>query len=134
MRRQIIDRIIPTEDNETSNFRHVKDLIILTSGVQVLSLISNYFWFLWLLVSAPKRGLHHFSQLLIDCLLCYFRPHYVARGCYGRKYCRRGFLPHLKSSPKLTRKNSEKWSGRWPSVINFVEYRCRTTIIVTIFV
>ncbi|XP_046733973.1 transmembrane protein 208 [Diprion similis] len=33
---------------------HVKDLIILTSGVQVLSLISNYFWFLWLL--APLRG------------------------------------------------------------------------------
>lgn len=29
---------------------HVKDLIILTSGVQVLSLASNYFWFLWLLV------------------------------------------------------------------------------------
>ncbi|XP_076622559.1 transmembrane protein 208 [Colletes latitarsis] len=28
---------------------HVKDLIILTSGVQVLSLISNYFWWLWLL-------------------------------------------------------------------------------------
>ncbi|XP_076245239.1 transmembrane protein 208 [Calliopsis andreniformis] len=33
---------------------HVKDLIILTSGVQVFSLISNYFWFLWLLV--PLRG------------------------------------------------------------------------------
>ncbi|XP_017794258.1 PREDICTED: transmembrane protein 208 [Habropoda laboriosa] len=33
---------------------HVKDLIILTSGVQVLSLISNYFWLLWLLV--PLRG------------------------------------------------------------------------------
>ncbi|XP_003396691.1 transmembrane protein 208 [Bombus terrestris] len=33
---------------------HVKDLIILTSGVQVLSLISNYFWLLWLLV--PFRG------------------------------------------------------------------------------
>lgn len=31
--------------------RHVKDLIILTSGVQILSLISNYFWLLWLLVS-----------------------------------------------------------------------------------
>ncbi|XP_014209681.1 transmembrane protein 208 [Copidosoma floridanum] len=34
---------------------HVKDLIILTSGVLVLSLISNYFWFLWLL--APLRAL-----------------------------------------------------------------------------
>ncbi|KAK9298298.1 hypothetical protein QLX08_008309 [Tetragonisca angustula] len=33
---------------------HVKDLIILTSGVQVLSLISNYFWLLWFLV--PLRG------------------------------------------------------------------------------
>ncbi|XP_032677230.1 transmembrane protein 208 isoform X1 [Odontomachus brunneus] len=33
---------------------NVKDLIILTSGVQVLSLVSNYFWLLWLL--APLRG------------------------------------------------------------------------------
>ncbi|XP_012223453.1 transmembrane protein 208 isoform X2 [Linepithema humile] len=33
---------------------HVKDLIILTSGVQILSLVSNYFWLLWLLV--PLRG------------------------------------------------------------------------------
>ncbi|XP_029177741.1 transmembrane protein 208 [Nylanderia fulva] len=33
---------------------HVKDLIILTSGVQILSLISNYFWLLWILV--PVRG------------------------------------------------------------------------------
>ncbi|XP_076650100.1 transmembrane protein 208 [Halictus rubicundus] len=33
---------------------NVKDLIILTSGVQVLSLISNYFWLLWFLV--PLRG------------------------------------------------------------------------------
>ncbi|KYQ47260.1 hypothetical protein ALC60_13745, partial [Trachymyrmex zeteki] len=33
---------------------HFKDLIILTSGVQILSLISNYFWLLWLLV--PLRG------------------------------------------------------------------------------
>ncbi|KYM93530.1 hypothetical protein ALC62_15888 [Cyphomyrmex costatus] len=33
---------------------HIKDLIIFTSGVQILSLISNYFWFLWLLV--PLRG------------------------------------------------------------------------------
>ncbi|KAK6629218.1 hypothetical protein RUM43_003035 [Polyplax serrata] len=34
---------------------HVKDLIILTAGCQVLSLYSNYFWLLWLL--APTRGL-----------------------------------------------------------------------------
>ncbi|XP_067012322.1 transmembrane protein 208 [Anabrus simplex] len=33
---------------------HVKDLIILTSGCQLLSLISNYFWLLWLL--APFRA------------------------------------------------------------------------------
>ncbi|CAG2053884.1 unnamed protein product [Timema podura] len=33
---------------------HVKDLIILTTGCQLLSLFSNYFWFLWLL--APIRG------------------------------------------------------------------------------
>ena len=36
-------------------FRHVKDLIILTSGVQVLSLISNYFWLLWFLVSILNK-------------------------------------------------------------------------------
>ncbi|XP_071444866.1 transmembrane protein 208 [Hetaerina americana] len=33
---------------------HVKDLIILTSGCQLMSLISKYFWLLWLL--APVRG------------------------------------------------------------------------------
>lgn len=37
-------------------FRHVKDIIILTAGSQLLaSTISNYFWLLWLL--APIRGL-----------------------------------------------------------------------------
>lgn len=35
---------------------HVKDMIILTAGTQVLSLISNYFWFLMLL--APGRGFY----------------------------------------------------------------------------
>uniref|UniRef100_A0A1B6LD37 Transmembrane protein 208 n=1 Tax=Graphocephala atropunctata TaxID=36148 RepID=A0A1B6LD37_9HEMI len=35
---------------------HVKDLIILTSGVHTLSLLSNYFWLLWLL--APGRAVH----------------------------------------------------------------------------
>ncbi|XP_054275272.1 transmembrane protein 208 [Macrosteles quadrilineatus] len=35
---------------------HVKDLIILTSAVQVLSLLSNYFWLLWL--AAPGRAIH----------------------------------------------------------------------------
>lgn len=33
---------------------HVKDLIILTSGVVVISTISSYFWLFWLL--APFRG------------------------------------------------------------------------------
>ncbi|KAL0279714.1 UNVERIFIED_CONTAM: hypothetical protein PYX00_001211 [Menopon gallinae] len=33
---------------------HVKDVIILTSGCQVLSLYSNYFWLLWL--SVPARA------------------------------------------------------------------------------
>ncbi|KAG5887426.1 hypothetical protein JTB14_024625 [Gonioctena quinquepunctata] len=34
---------------------HVKDIIILTAGCQILSaLISNHFWWLWLL--APARG------------------------------------------------------------------------------
>lgn len=37
------------------SFRHVKDIIILTAGCQLLSsVISNYFWWFWLL--APARG------------------------------------------------------------------------------
>ncbi|CAG2115130.1 unnamed protein product [Medioppia subpectinata] len=35
---------------------HLKDLIILTTGVQSLSLISNYFWILWLL--APGYAMY----------------------------------------------------------------------------
>lgn len=31
--------------------RHLKDVILLTAIVQVLSVISSYFWYLWLLVS-----------------------------------------------------------------------------------
>ena len=31
--------------------RYVIDFIILTTGVQILSAISNYMWLLWLLVS-----------------------------------------------------------------------------------
>lgn len=38
------------------SFRNVKDLIILTSGTMLLSMISNYFWFLLLL--APIRALY----------------------------------------------------------------------------
>ncbi|KAI3376932.1 hypothetical protein L3Q82_000171 [Scortum barcoo] len=35
---------------------HLKDVILLTAIVQVLSAISSYFWYLWLL--APARALH----------------------------------------------------------------------------
>lgn len=35
---------------------HVKDLVILTTGTQVLAIFSNYFWYLWLL--APARAFH----------------------------------------------------------------------------
>ncbi|GFT62917.1 transmembrane protein 208 [Nephila pilipes] len=35
---------------------NLKDLIILTACIQVLSVISNYFWFLWLL--APARAFY----------------------------------------------------------------------------
>lgn len=35
---------------------HLKDVILLTAIVQVLSTISSYFWYLWLL--APARALH----------------------------------------------------------------------------
>lgn len=31
-------------------FRHLKDVILLTAIVEVLSVISSYFWYLWLLV------------------------------------------------------------------------------------
>lgn len=34
--------------------RHVKDLVILTSGTVVLGTISSYFWLLWLLVRSLK--------------------------------------------------------------------------------
>lgn len=37
-------------------YRHVKDIIILTSGSQLLSLFSNYFWLFLLL--APARAIH----------------------------------------------------------------------------
>jgi len=36
---------------------HVKDVIILTSGCQVLSFFSNYFWLLWLLV--PLKAMYY---------------------------------------------------------------------------
>lgn len=35
---------------------HLKDVILLTAIVQVLSTISSYFWYLWFL--APLRALH----------------------------------------------------------------------------
>lgn len=41
-----------TDLNMENGFaENLKDLIILTSAVQTLSLISSYFWFLWLFVS-----------------------------------------------------------------------------------
>lgn len=46
---------------------HVKDLIILTSGCQLLSLISNFFWLFWLL--APGRA---FWLLWVNVLSPYF--------------------------------------------------------------
>lgn len=41
---------------ESGIAEHVKDLIILTSGCQLLSLISSYFWLLWFL--APGRAMY----------------------------------------------------------------------------
>ncbi|XP_053273918.1 transmembrane protein 208 [Pleuronectes platessa] len=35
---------------------HLKDVVLLTAIVQVLSIISSYFWYLWLL--APARAVH----------------------------------------------------------------------------
>lgn len=35
-------------------FRHLKDVILLTAIVQVLSTITSYFWYLWLLVRTFK--------------------------------------------------------------------------------
>ncbi|XP_062260795.1 transmembrane protein 208 [Platichthys flesus] len=35
---------------------HLKDVVLLTAIVQVLSIISSYFWYLWLL--APARAMH----------------------------------------------------------------------------
>ncbi|XP_034077216.1 transmembrane protein 208 isoform X2 [Gymnodraco acuticeps] len=35
---------------------HLKDVILLTAIVQVLSTLSSYFWYLWML--APFRALH----------------------------------------------------------------------------
>lgn len=42
-----------------SGFRHLKDVILLTAIVQVLSTISSYFWYLWLLV-----------RVFVDIVLC----------------------------------------------------------------
>lgn len=41
---------------ESGIAEHLKDLIILTAAVQVLSLLSNYFWLFWLL--APGRAFY----------------------------------------------------------------------------
>lgn len=40
-----------TDLNMENGFaENLKDLIILTAGIQTLALVSNYFWILWLLV------------------------------------------------------------------------------------
>lgn len=41
---------------ESGTAEHVKDIIILTSILQILSLISEYFWLLWLLI--PGRAFY----------------------------------------------------------------------------
>ncbi|KFM74032.1 Transmembrane protein 208, partial [Stegodyphus mimosarum] len=41
---------------ESGIAEHLKDLIILTAATQVLSLVSNYFWILWLF--APGRAFY----------------------------------------------------------------------------
>jgi len=46
-----------TDLNMENGFaENLKDLIILTSGIQVFSLVSNYFWILWLF--APGRAFY----------------------------------------------------------------------------
>ena len=38
--------------------RYLKDVVILTTGLQVLSGVTNYVWFLWLLVSGCSHQPH----------------------------------------------------------------------------
>jgi hypothetical protein len=42
------------------DYRHVKDVLILTCSCQVLSLVSRYFWLLWLLVRRDTSRLLDF--------------------------------------------------------------------------
>jgi len=62
--------ILLFNDQNIILYRHIKDLIILTAGVQILSLISNYFWLLWLLVDILTNYLHCFLYLMLqkDCM------------------------------------------------------------------
>ncbi|XP_011309807.1 transmembrane protein 208 isoform X2 [Fopius arisanus] len=69
---------------------HIKDLIILTSGCQVLSLTSNYFWCLWTLTA---------------CFL--FRRQSGVSTCCGQNSSHPGFSPLLNLSRIWTRKNNE---------------------------
>jgi len=57
-------------NNQNIVYRHIKDLIILTAGLQILSLVSNYFWLLWLLVGILANCLHCFLYLMLqkDCI------------------------------------------------------------------
>eukprot|EP00106_Octopus_bimaculoides_P016368 XP_014783810.1 PREDICTED: transmembrane protein 208-like [Octopus bimaculoides] len=44
------------DNSKRNKGRHSKDLILMTCIVQILSLISNYFWLLWLVV--PGRAFY----------------------------------------------------------------------------
>ena len=50
-------------------FRHLKDVILLTAIVQVLSTISSYFWYLWLLVRRFFLSVSLINHLLFLCLI-----------------------------------------------------------------
>jgi len=60
---QIIDSGVDL-NMEAGVAEHVKDVIILTSAVQVLSFFSTYFWLLWLLV--PLKGVYYAWSKLIS--------------------------------------------------------------------
>lgn len=46
-------------------YRHVKDLVILTSGTVVLGTISTYFWLIWLLVRSDYGSNQHCTVAVV---------------------------------------------------------------------
>ena len=59
---------------------HAKDLLLVTAIVQVLSLISNYFWLLWLIVSMfcfLQKLLFFKINFIFRTLLTRFKPTYL---------------------------------------------------------